>query len=167
MLRLTTTNVWDVPIKVKDKVVHLIINRPTSTATDDAAHRNADRNHDEIKFVADYVSGDDKVIPSRTWYITDDASMRGGLEIWSRELHLAPTANVPFVVLGQDNATAGLEPLLNQAWLHANASSDRPEVLPSHQFKVVGGSVLTPAPSTQPVAGSTGKQRFVYVDVKF
>jgi 3-phytase len=165
IMRLMTTNVWDVPIQINDKTVHVIVNRPTSTVSDDPAHRNIKRNHDEIRFLADYISGDDRIKPSRTYYLDDDTGSHGGLEDWSQPpVRLA--ANVPFVILGQDNAE-NARPLMEHPLLKANASKDRPEILLSSHFKITGGSVLTPPPATQPVTGSNLNQRFVYVDVKF
>lgn len=166
MMRLASTNFWDVPIVIDGKkVVHVIVNRPTSTATDDAAHRNAKRNHDEIRFLSDYISGNDAVTPSRSYYISDDTGLHGGLEVWSKS-SVRTSANVPFIVMGQDNST-NAEPLLTHPLLKENAKSDRPEILPSGQFKITGANALSPAPATQPVSGSAPSQRFVYLDLKF
>lgn len=84
---LSSKSHWDVPIRVGDETVHVLASHPTPPAFDGAEQRNARRNHDEIRFWADYVS------PGADHYIYDDDGVRGGL---------APDA--PFVVMGDLNA---------------------------------------------------------------
>lgn len=65
--------------------LHLLVSHPTPPVFDGPEDRNGRRNHDEIRFWADYVDGAD--------WIEDDAGLRGGLEPGAR-----------FVVLGDLNA---------------------------------------------------------------
>ncbi len=85
-LRLSSKSHWDVPVLLPDgRRLHLLASHPTPPVFDGPEDANGRRNHDEIRFWADYVQGDD--------WMTDDAGQRGGL-----------AAEAPFVVLGDLNA---------------------------------------------------------------
>jgi hypothetical protein len=77
--RLSSKSHWDVPIMIpdednnSDKVVHFLVSHPTPPVFDGPEDRNGTRNHDEIRFWADYI------IPSRSGYIYDDDGIYGGL----------------------------------------------------------------------------------------
>ncbi|MEE1622105.1 endonuclease/exonuclease/phosphatase family protein [Zafaria sp. Z1313] len=88
VFRLSSKSHWDVPVRVGGRTVHLLASHPTPPVFDGEERRNARRNHDEIRFWSDYVSGGDAA-----GYVYDDAGTRGGLE---------PDAD--FVVLGDLNA---------------------------------------------------------------
>jgi hypothetical protein len=86
---LSSKSHWDVPIRVsKNKTVHFLVSHPTPPAFDGAEDRNGTRNHDEIRFWSDYVTGGDA-----SAYITDDAGRAGGLKGGSL-----------FVIAGDQNA---------------------------------------------------------------
>jgi endonuclease/exonuclease/phosphatase family metal-dependent hydrolase len=86
VLRLSSKSHWDLPVILPDGTrLHLLASHPTPPVFDGPEDRNGRRNHDEIRFWTDYLSGAD--------WMTDDAGRRGGLE---------PQA--PFVVLGDLNA---------------------------------------------------------------
>nr|WP_313886872.1 endonuclease/exonuclease/phosphatase family protein [Saccharomonospora amisosensis] len=87
VLRLSSKSHWDVPIRVDDRTVHLLAAHPTPPTFDGPEDRNGTRNHDEIRFWADYVT------PGKGDYIYDDAGGRGGLAPGQR-----------FVVAGDYNA---------------------------------------------------------------
>ena len=89
VFRLSSKSHWDVPIEIGDKeVVHFLVSHPTPPVFDGPEDRNGTRNHDEIRFWADYIS------PGRTSrYIYDDAGERGGLDPGSR-----------FVIAGDQNS---------------------------------------------------------------
>jgi 3-phytase/alkaline phosphatase D len=78
--RLSSKSHWDVPILIENKdgdgvkTVHFLVSHPTPPVFDGPEDRNGTRNHDEIRFWADYV------IPSRSGYIYDDEGNPGGLE---------------------------------------------------------------------------------------
>ena len=74
ILRLSSKSHWDVPILVGGKTVHFLVSHPTPPVFDGAEDRNGRRNHDEIRFWADYVS------PGKSAYIYDDEGRRGGLK---------------------------------------------------------------------------------------
>lgn len=87
VLRLSSKSHWDVPIEAGRSTVHLLVSHPTPPVFDGPEDRNGTRNHDEIRFWADYVS------PGKGGYIYDDAGMAGGLK---------PGAS--FVVAGDQNS---------------------------------------------------------------
>ncbi len=72
ILRLSSKSHWDVPIRVgRHDTVHFLVSHPTPPTFDGPEDRNGTRNHDEIRFWADYVAGER--------YIYDDRGRRGGL----------------------------------------------------------------------------------------
>lgn len=75
VFRLSSKSHWDVPIKVPGrKPVHFLVSHPTPPSFDGTEDRNGRRNHDEIRFWADYVSGG-----RAASYIYDDEGGTGGL----------------------------------------------------------------------------------------
>jgi 3-phytase len=87
VLRLSSKSHWDVPIKLGRRTVHLLASHPTPPVFDGPEDRNGRRNHDEIRFWADYVR------PSASSYIYDDEGRRGGLR-----------PGRPFVIAGDQNS---------------------------------------------------------------
>lgn len=69
--RLSSKSHWDVPIKVGARSIHFLVCHPTPPVFDGAEDRNGARNHDEIRFWAEYVSGAD--------FVYDDQGRKGGL----------------------------------------------------------------------------------------
>lgn len=66
VLRLTSKNMWDLPIQIQGQIIHFIVAHPTPPAFDGKENRNGRRNWDEVRFVADYVT------PGKGQYIYDD-----------------------------------------------------------------------------------------------
>jgi hypothetical protein len=87
-VRLSSKSHWDLPIDIDGRIVHFLVSHPTPPVFDGPEDRNGRRNHDEIRFWADYVTPG----PASA-YIYDDAGDRGGL---------APGAR--FVIAGDQNA---------------------------------------------------------------
>ena len=87
VVRLSSKSHWDVPIGIGRKTVHFLVSHPTPPVFDGPEDRNGRRNHDEIRFWADYIS------PGQAGYIYDDAGRRGGLQPGSA-----------FVIAGDQNA---------------------------------------------------------------
>jgi Endonuclease/Exonuclease/phosphatase family len=85
---LSSKSHWDIPIKTELGVVHVLASHPTPPVFDGREDRNGSRNHDEIRFWKDYISGEDA-----SNYITDDQGKSGGL----------PT-KAAFVVMGDLNS---------------------------------------------------------------
>ncbi|WP_304454252.1 endonuclease/exonuclease/phosphatase family protein [Nocardiopsis sp. YSL2] len=183
VLRLSSKSHWDVPVDVGGRrPVHLLASHPTPPAFDGPERRNVLRNHDEIRFWADYVS-------SGAPHLYDDAGHRGGL---------APGA--PFVIAGDLNADPhagdGHPGAIRQLLGHPGITDPRPAslgglgraavdpaapaatghlradyVLPSAGLGVRGAGVFWPAPD-DPLFRLTGDHpfpssdhRLVWVDV--
>ena len=88
VVRLSSKSHWDVPIEIGRKTVHFLVSHPTPPVFDDPEiDWNGRRNHDEIRFWADYVR------PGKSGYIYDDAGVTGGLR-----------PGAPFVIAGDMNA---------------------------------------------------------------
>ncbi len=88
VVRLSSKSHWDVPLRIGRRTVHFLVSHPTPPVFDGPEDRNGRRNHDEIRFWADYVSPG-----QRSRYIYDDDGLRGGLKPGSL-----------FVVAGDQNA---------------------------------------------------------------
>lgn len=86
-LPLSSKSHWDLPIRIGHKTVHFLVSHPTPPVFDGAEDRNGTRNHDEIRFWADYVR------PGRAGYVYDDHGGRGGLRPGSS-----------FVIAGDQNS---------------------------------------------------------------
>jgi 3-phytase len=87
-VRLSSKSHWDLPLDIDGRIVHFLVSHPTPPVFDGPEDRNGRRNHDEIRFWADYVT------PGQaSTYIYDDAGRRGGLEPGAR-----------FVIAGDQNA---------------------------------------------------------------
>ncbi|MBE9037122.1 phytase [aff. Roholtiella sp. LEGE 12411] len=87
VLRLSSKSHWDVPIQVNGEIVHVLASHPTPPTFDGAEDRNGKRNHDEIRFWADYIT------PGKGDYIYDDGGKKGGI-----------AAGSSFVIMGDQNA---------------------------------------------------------------
>jgi hypothetical protein len=94
VFRLSSKSHWDLPIEIGGKTVHFLVSHPTPPVFDDppafpaGVDFNGRRNHDEIRFWADYIT------PGQTSrYIYDDAGRYGGLKPGER-----------FVIAGDQNS---------------------------------------------------------------
>ena len=87
VFRLSSKSHWDVPIEIGKRTVHFLVSHPTPPVFDGPEDRNGTRNHDEIRFWADYIH------PGRSDYIYDDNGEFGGLHGSDR-----------FVIAGDQNS---------------------------------------------------------------
>ncbi|MEU5881028.1 endonuclease/exonuclease/phosphatase family protein [Spirillospora sp. NPDC047279] len=87
-VRLSSKSHWDLPIRVGHRTVHFLVSHPTPPTFDGPEDRNGRRNHDEIRFWADYVRGG-----AAARYVYDDWGRRGGL-----------AGGASFVIAGDQNA---------------------------------------------------------------
>ncbi|NEU81988.1 phytase [Nostoc sp. UIC 10630] len=87
VLRLSSKSHWDVPIQVNGETIHVLASHPTPPTFDGAEDRNGKRNHDEIRFWADYIT------LGKSNYIYDDEGKTGGIASGSS-----------FVIVGDQNA---------------------------------------------------------------
>lgn len=95
-LRLSSKSHWDVPVRIGEKLLHVLAAHPTPPSFDGPEDRNGRRNSDEIRLWADYITAG----PTSQW-IVDDAGVRGGL---------APAER--FVILGDFNS----DPVDGDSW---------------------------------------------------
>jgi hypothetical protein len=86
VFRLSSKSHWDVPVRIRGRIVHALVSHPTPPVFDGPEDRNGLRNHDEIRFWADYVR------PGSAQYIYDDNGVRGGIH------------GASFVIMGDQNA---------------------------------------------------------------
>jgi 3-phytase/alkaline phosphatase D len=86
-LRLSSKSHWDVELATPLGPIHFLASHPTPPVFDGPEDRNGTRNHDEIRFWADYIT------PQKSHYIYDDRSRSGGLPVTSQ-----------FVIAGDQNA---------------------------------------------------------------
>lgn len=84
-LRLSSKNHVDVTVRINGQDVHFLTAHPTPPTFDGSEDKNGKRNHDEIRFWADYVNG--------ASYIYDDQGATGGL-----------AGGAKFVIAGDYNA---------------------------------------------------------------
>lgn len=138
--RLSSKTHMDVPVVLKDgTVVHILASHPTPPALDGPEDRNGKRNHDEIRFWADYIAGGE-----RASFIVDDDGVRGGL---------APDAL--FVIVGDLNADPdegdGVEGAIAQLLDHPRVQKVEP-VATGERAKVTsrpdGSALRTPVEPT-------------------
>ncbi len=70
---LSSKSHWDVPIEINGQTIHVLASHPTPPTFDGPEDRNGRRNHDEIRFWADYLE------PEKSDYFYDDNGAKGGL----------------------------------------------------------------------------------------
>jgi hypothetical protein len=124
ILRLSSKSHWDVPIIIGSQTIHLLASHPTPPVFDGPENRNGKRNHDEIRFWTDYLSGSEQ-----SAYIYDDNQKRGGFKgeyfVIAGDLNASPD--------GGDGIKKGIRGLLEH-----NLVND--SIVPQSE----GGSVHTP-----------------------
>lgn len=86
-LRLSSKSHWDVLLHIRGRALHLLAFHPTPPVFDGPENRNGRRNHDEIRFWAEYLQ------PGSAGYIRDDQGRSGGL-----------AEDAAFVIAGDFNA---------------------------------------------------------------
>jgi len=79
VMRLSSKSHWDVPVRLPNgEAVHVLVSHPTPPVFDGPEDRNGRRNHDEVRFWAEYL-GRGESRDDRMW-IVDDAGTVGGVE---------------------------------------------------------------------------------------
>lgn len=86
VLRLSSKNHIDLPVWVGKKIIHLLASHPTPPTFDGPEDRNGRRNHDEIRFWAEYLNG-------KSFFPVDDRGDGGSLR-----------DDASFVIMGDMNA---------------------------------------------------------------
>jgi len=122
LFRLSSKAHWDIPVRLPNgAVVHMLASHPTPPAFDGPEERNKRRNHDEIRFWADYLSHAD--------YIVDDNSNPAALPF-----------DASFVVLGDLNADPEEGSSYNDpiGTILFTAPGVNPDVTPTSDIEVEG-----------------------------
>lgn len=111
IVRLSSKNHVDIPITFPETTVHILSAHPTPPTFDGSEKRNALRNYDEIRFLADYLR------PETSQYIYDDNGKKGGLQ-----------HDDYFVIMGDLNADPehgdSIDNAISQLLLHPNMHPD-------------------------------------------
>jgi Endonuclease/Exonuclease/phosphatase family len=126
IFRLSSKSHWDIPIRIRGKTVHFLTSHPTPPVFDDpnpfqphipvGVDFNGKRNHDEIRFWKDYISGG-----SRARYIYDDAGKRGGLKHGERFVIAGDQNSDP---LDGDSIPGSIQQLLEHPLVNAKVTPD-------------------------------------------
>lgn len=85
IFRLSSKSHWDIPVKIGEKTIHILMSHPTPPVFDGPEDRNGRRNYDEIRMWVHYINDDSVMI--------DDSGLRGGLG-----------SNKSFIIAGDLNA---------------------------------------------------------------
>jgi hypothetical protein len=117
VFRLSSKSHWDVPIRVRGKVVHFLTSHPTPPVFDGPEDRNGTRNADEIRLWADYVT------PGAGGYIYDDRGRRGGLERGARFVIAGDQNSDP---LDGDSIRGAIQQLLDNPRVNTTVTPDSP-----------------------------------------
>ena len=158
--RLSSKSHWDVPVRLPNgAVLHVLASHPTPPAFDGEEGRNQRRNHDEIRFWADYLDG--------AVYIRDDSSRAGGLPedalfVIVGDLNADPDEGsslgnpIGTFLLDHPRVNADATPVADSAGQAAYPKLDPDDtaqwglrvdyVLPSADVRVLDGKVERPAP---------------------
>jgi hypothetical protein len=161
--RLSSKSHWDVPIDVDGRTVHFLVSHPTPPVFDDppfypaGVDFNGRRNHDEIRFWADYVD------PARSGYIYDDDGVFGGLDARDRFVIAGDQNSDP---LDGDSIPGSAQLLLNHPKINGKSGTPSSEGGPE-QSALQGGDNAThlsdPAFDTADFGEPPGNLRADYV----
>ena len=158
VFRLSSKSHWDLPLELDGgRRVHFLVSHPTPPVFDGAEDRNGKRNHDEIRFWADYVT------PGASRYIYDDEGRRGGLRRGEQFVIAGDQNADPFDGDGVDHA---IRQLLDNPRVNASVTPTSPGG--PQQSQLQGGANTThqgdPAHDTADFAdGAPGNLRADYV----
>jgi hypothetical protein len=129
VFRLSSKSHWDVPIEIGNKTVHVLASHPTPPVFDGAEDRNGTRNHDEIRFWADYL------LPSTSRYIHDDEGKPGGLRRGSMFVIVGDQNSDPF---DGDSVPGSAQQLLDHPQVNTSLSPSSPGAV--EQAELQGGA---------------------------
>jgi hypothetical protein len=118
IFRLSSKSHWDVPIEVgHGQDVHFLVSHPTPPVFDGPEDRNGTRNHDEIRFWADYIN------PSASGYIYDDNGRHGGL---GRGQHFVIAADMNADPVDGDSTAGAIQQLLDNPRINTSVTPTSP-----------------------------------------
>jgi hypothetical protein len=126
IFRLSSKSHWDLPIRIRGKTVHFLVSHPTPPVFDDPSPTqphippgvdfNGKRNHNEIRFWADYISGG-----RQARYIYDDEGKRGGLKRGERFVIAGDQNSDP---LDGDSIPGSIQQLLDHPLVNSSMAPD-------------------------------------------
>jgi hypothetical protein len=118
IFRLSSKSHWDVPIEVGHRQrVHFLVSHPTPPVFDGPEDRNGTRNHDEIRFWADYID------PAASGYIYDDNGRHGGL---GRGQHFVIAADMNADPVDGDSTAGAIQQLLDNPRINTKVTPTSP-----------------------------------------
>jgi Endonuclease/Exonuclease/phosphatase family len=118
IFRLSSKSHWDVPIEVgRGREVHFLVSHPTPPVFDGPEDRNGTRNHDEIRFWADYIN------PGASRYIYDDRGRRGGL---APGAHFVIAADMNADPVDGDSTAGAIQQLLDNPRINTSTTPTSP-----------------------------------------
>ena len=129
VFRLSSKSHWDIPIEIGHKTVHILASHPTPPVFDGAEDRNGTRNHDEIRFWADYL------LRSRSRYIYDDEGTHGGLRQGEMFVIAGDQNSDPF---DGDSVPGSAQQLLDHPLVNTTLTPSSPGAV--EQAEVQGGA---------------------------
>ncbi len=184
---LSSKSHWDVPVAIDGATVHVLASHPTPPVFDGPEDRNGRRNHDEIRFWTEYLSG-----AAGDGWIQDDAGGRGGFRgdrfVLLGDLNSSPVEGdsrpaaihgllthpaVDASVVPTSAGGAAARPENPHAPAHTAAWGQRADyVLPSRAgWRVLGGGIFWPAPDEPGAAlvadrAASSDHRLVWLDLE-
>jgi 3-phytase len=118
IFRLSSKSHWDLPIEVgHGQRVHFLVSHPTPPVFDGPEDRNGTRNHDEIRFWADYIDS------AASGYIYDDNGHRGGI---GRGQHFVIAADMNADPVDGDSTARAIQQLLDDALINTSVTPTSP-----------------------------------------
>jgi len=169
---LSSKSHWDVPVEVGNTTIHLLASHPTPPVFDGDEDRNGRRNHDEIRFWAQYIEGKD-------WMLSDQGT-EGGLKADAAFVVMGDLNNDPKKGDGRHDAILSLlqHPRIQDtepAGASGTATADFDKVgklrvdyvLPSKDLNIRDSGVFWPAEGDplREVVISASDHRLVWIDV--
>lgn len=160
VFRLSSKSHWDIPVRTPNgNTVHVLASHPTPPVFDGPEDRNGKRNHDEIRFWAEYVGFG--TTESQEW-IVDDAAQIGGIRDGASYIAMGDLNADPVLRAGEEgNLRPALWWLMDSGGFNtsvtpisAYANTDERAdvtarwnrrvdyVLPSHDLRIARGAVF-------------------------
>jgi hypothetical protein len=113
VVRLSSKAHWDVPLKIRGKIVHALVCEPAMPEGEGQELRSTRRRHDELRFWSDYIAD-----AEQAKYIFDDAMGPGGLKrvngkrasyVSIHDAMIEPSADIKTAASGTSGAIVWLD----------------------------------------------------------
>jgi endonuclease/exonuclease/phosphatase family metal-dependent hydrolase len=191
VFRLSSKSHWDVPVRVGESVLHLLVSHPTPPVFDGVEDRNGRRNFDEIGFWARYLDDgtelrDDEGVgggygSDDPFVIVGDLNARPNADesLYEGRTAISQLLEHPRVqdsgpFLTSEGALRGREPGRPDHWERATTGfgggSRIDYLLPSTGIEIIGGGVYWPDAEADPegkrLADQASDHRLVWIDLR-